>query len=352
MSKTNYTGPIPSIFDDLRAVSPVVGVILLTGLVVLLAAIVTPFVFESVLDDSGPNAAFDIWQEGDEIIVQYTDGDEIDADKVGVTVRNEELFINLFEGQERISPGDYDSFDTGFVQGLSTILVVWRHSDGSSTVLSKETILVDPDEGSNFQVTIQSTNSPVHEKESLVVWFTVENTGDETDSQKIDLWVETEPGAFERVDNVSIDKLSPDDDPVSGFLEWETEEGDAAEDISVEVRSEDDIDTTLVTVLEDDDDRADFQIELIEYPEEPVCEGEEVTVVVDLTNEGNETDTQTIALEVGVFGFVDTEEVTLDPDETVQGIELTWDNPQIGEHPSVVSSKNDFESFDIIVESC
>ena len=92
----------------------------------------------------------------------------------------------------------------------------------------------------NFDVTIDSTNSPVMEGESLNADVTVENIGGEQATQTVSLTV----GGIVRD---SVDLTLDAGGSTTETLEWETTSGDAGS-YTLTVESEDDSDTTPVTV--------------------------------------------------------------------------------------------------------
>ncbi|WP_066418219.1 CARDB domain-containing protein [Halorubrum aethiopicum] len=92
-----------------------------------------------------------------------------------------------------------------------------------------------------FEVGITSTNEPITEGEDLNVDYTVENTGDETDTQTIEL--------LDFDDQVidSIEVTLDGGETTSGTLTWSTTPGDAETD-DITVRSEDDTAVQGVTI--------------------------------------------------------------------------------------------------------
>jgi len=85
------------LFDDDRAVSPVIGVILMVAITVILAAVIGTFVLGlgENLQDTSPQAsfAFDFNPDaggsgGDQLEITHETGDEIPASQVSVVVNN------------------------------------------------------------------------------------------------------------------------------------------------------------------------------------------------------------------------------------------------------------------------
>ncbi|MEF8814606.1 MAG: S8 family serine peptidase [Halovenus sp.] len=185
-----------------------------------------------------------------------------------------------------------------------------------------------------FDVTVDATNSPVTEGETLEVDATVENTGEATDSQTITLDVD---GVRDATD---VTLAGGESQTVT--LEWTTGTGDAGE-YSAAVFSEDDTDSTGVTVRE----AAAFTISLTET-NSPVIEGDTLTVDATIENTGAEADTQSITL--GVDGERDSTTVTLAGGES-QTVTLEWatvagDN---GSYTATVASDDDTDTIDVTV---
>jgi hypothetical protein len=100
----------------------------------------------------------------------------------------------------------------------------------------------EPTTEGGFQVTIIDTNSPVEEGDVLTVTAEVENTGNQPQRQEIDLYIEG-VGVVNTTETENI--AGGDSEEVT--LGWQTESGDAGT-YNAEVRSEDDSDSTDVTV--------------------------------------------------------------------------------------------------------
>jgi len=109
--------------------------------------------------------------------------------------------------------------------------------------------VTDPDDypvfewqpGANFEVTIDSTNSPVTEGETLTVTGTVRNTGAEPDTQTV---LATVSGVGSATKTVTLDRGQSTTETFS----LSTSSGDAG-DQTLTVESEDDTDSTEVTIM-------------------------------------------------------------------------------------------------------
>ena len=76
--------------SDDRAVSPVIGVILMVAITVILAAVIGTFVLGlgDSLGDSQPTAQLDVTVDGSTVTVEHGGGDPIEADELRVIVSN------------------------------------------------------------------------------------------------------------------------------------------------------------------------------------------------------------------------------------------------------------------------
>lgn len=189
----------------------------------------------------------------------------------------------------------------------------------------------------NFEVTVDSTDSPVLEGDTLQVDFTVENTGDQIDSQEVSLAT----GGVKR-DSTEL-TLDPGSS-YSGTLEWTTADGDAGSYTAV-VATADDTESTSVYVQED----AEFSVS-IDSTNSPVTEGEVGEFVVSVENTGGAADVQDVDLSVdGVIR--DTTELHLESGSSAQ-ITLEWQTGEgeTGDYLASVRSQDTSESREVRVE--
>ena len=112
-------------------------------------------------------------------------------------------------------------------------------SSDPGQVLEQDTF--DVGHPAEFEVAVESTNSPVTEGDDLNVKVTVENVGDFKDEQTVSLSAD----GIE-LDDEQVSVGGGDEDEV--ILTWTTESGDAGDGIPVEVSSDDDVATETVTV--------------------------------------------------------------------------------------------------------
>ena len=151
--------------DEERAVSPVIGVILMVAITVILAAVIAAFVLDiGDLDDSAPQAQYD-WESNDDntvVELSQTSGDDIDPDTLSVSVTvdgnsesadlerdgsditaGEGITFAIDESNDNVDVSgdavDGQSIDFGTIDPaneIEEIVVTWE-ADGSSTILAE-----------------------------------------------------------------------------------------------------------------------------------------------------------------------------------------------------------------------
>jgi PGF-CTERM protein len=225
-----------------------------------------------------------------------------------------------------------------------TVTLDWATSSGdageyTANVSSDDdfdTTAVSVNGPSYFQVDINSTNSPVTENDTVAVEAIIENTGDQTDNQKINLSINGKV-----VDNATV-ALDPGASQ-SRTLNWQTESGDAG-DHQANVESEDDADDAIVTV----ENVPEFEVD-VQSTNEPVAAGQTLQVDVEIDNNDRNSDTQDVELEID--GTVrDTESVALDGGES-STVQLDWktETGDSGQYRANVSSETDSDSVEVLV---
>jgi flagellin-like protein len=134
--------------DDDRAVSPVIGVILMVAITVILAAVIGTFVLGlgDRVSQASPNANFGFdYTAGNNNVVEITHdgGESVTGDQVKVTVHGETTWkagngqngYNIVTdnwGTDDITAGDNLEFDSGSntISDGDTVKVIWT-ADGS-----------------------------------------------------------------------------------------------------------------------------------------------------------------------------------------------------------------------------
>jgi len=234
-----------------------------------------------------------------------------------------------------------------------TVELTWATEDGDA---GEHTATVETESGSDstpvtveravfFAVEITSTSGPVVEAEPLDVTATIENTGESSDTQPIEL----------RVDGATVDttQLSLDGgESESVTLTWENDDAPLGSYTAV-VASEDDSDAVDTSVNEPRPGelaggKQVFEVE-ITSTNAPVAEGESLEVTAEVTNIGPESGTQTITLSSdGVER--DSREITLDSQES-RTLTFAWETGpgDAGEQTASAASETDDDSTTLTV---
>ncbi len=150
---------LSKLFNDEKAVSPVIGVILMVAITVILAAVIGTFVLGlgDSIGDSAPSASYDWDQSGSgadvtSVTLTHVSGQNIDADRVTGTVGGAAITFGADPEQQlgaawadngQISSGDsvdwLDGDDT--ISGNDELRVIWTASGGgSSSTLTTYTV--------------------------------------------------------------------------------------------------------------------------------------------------------------------------------------------------------------------
>ncbi|PSQ36399.1 hypothetical protein BRD05_03045 [Halobacteriales archaeon QS_9_70_65] len=197
-------------------------------------------------------------------------------------------------------------------------------------VLGPATGTVAAQDDASFEVDIDETNEPVTEGDTLEVEVRVENTGNDTTTKEITLETTRDGTTTERdTRTVSLDGGAS----VTRTLSWDTEDGDAGR-YTINVSSEDDFDRDVARVTE----VSTFDVD-IDGTNEPVREGETLTVDATIENEDDASDSQTVELTVDGRTFDDTT-VSLDGGAS-ESVQLEWETGRgdAGDYSVNVSSE-------------
>lgn len=129
-----------------RAVSPVIGVILMVAITVILAAVIGAFVLDlgSNVSDTAPQAQFSVEYTGDEAIITHEGGDNVIVDDVYVNVESEVAdgdgnYDTDFSNPDTLSAGSTITVShTGTEEGDNVtsdddIRLIWESSGGDRT---------------------------------------------------------------------------------------------------------------------------------------------------------------------------------------------------------------------------
>lgn len=190
-----------------------------------------------------------------------------------------------------------------------------------------------------FEVTLDATNSPVVEGEAVTVNATIENTGEVAGTQTIDLLI---GDIFEDSRNLTLDS----NESTQIALEWQTQSGDAGT-YQASVNSEDDFDSA--DVLVEEPAPAHFAV-AIDATNSPVAEQERVNTTARIENTGDISDTQTVEYRIDDT-IEDARSVTLDGGET-QHVTFNWQTElgDAGTYNGTVLSDDDSASTDVLVD--
>ena len=128
-------------FFDKRAVSPVIGVVLMVGIVVALGAVVGGAVLGLGvgIGDTAPNTQFDASYDGDDdtLTVTHVSGDTVDSDRLSYSFTGTEDVDGRFD--DEITAGDSAKFsgldENGDVVGVTgeTFEMQWQSDNGESS---------------------------------------------------------------------------------------------------------------------------------------------------------------------------------------------------------------------------
>ena len=122
--------------EEDRAVSPVIGVVLMVAITVILAAVIAAFVMDmgDGMGDSAPTASFD-WEEeggeGNHHSVTHDGGDELDPSEITIDGSDAEgADAWTGDGSDTISAGDGADID----EDAGEVQIIWE-ANGNSEVL-------------------------------------------------------------------------------------------------------------------------------------------------------------------------------------------------------------------------
>ncbi len=134
--------------DDDRAVSPVIGVILMVAITVILAAVIGTFVLGlgDQVQETAPNAQFSASMSGDNLTFTHEGGDSIDAERltfVGSGMSDgDEPWDNVSTSTDTVRAGSSATLNqSDHIETSGEVRLVWEAEEGgSSTTLRTYTI--------------------------------------------------------------------------------------------------------------------------------------------------------------------------------------------------------------------
>ena len=147
---------LSKLFNDDKAVSPVIGVILMVAITVILAAVIGTFVLGlgDSIGDSAPSASYDWDETSEDVELTHISGQTLQANTITGTVDGSETDFNSGEslgeawagGDGEITAGDSVNWDnaddfTGSTKDSEVLRVIWTSSGGgSSSTLTTYTV--------------------------------------------------------------------------------------------------------------------------------------------------------------------------------------------------------------------
>ncbi|GAB3412565.1 hypothetical protein GCM10027435_05420 [Haloparvum alkalitolerans] len=134
---------IKQLFTDDRAVSPVIGVILMVAITVILAAVIGTFVLglgDSV-QQSSPSASFGFDFNSDtNVTISHEGGDSIPGEQLATTADGSSLAGNDWNTTGTVNAGTSVELNNSANWSGETVRVIWTSNDGSSsqTIASRD----------------------------------------------------------------------------------------------------------------------------------------------------------------------------------------------------------------------
>ena len=135
-SETPENGGTRESFTNTRAISPVIGVVLLVGLTVALSAITGTLVFGLAADVSQTTPTVDVAfteTEGGAISVTHAGGDTLDSGTVEIVFQNQTGSTARETWQAPVEAGDSPESSPFDVKAGTEMHVVWTAADGEQS---------------------------------------------------------------------------------------------------------------------------------------------------------------------------------------------------------------------------
>lgn len=285
------------------------------------------------------------------VTIDSTNAPIVEGETLEVTATLENTGRLVETKTVELSTGDTvrDSVEVSLDSGEARkVALSWATDDGdvgthTATVAAgnaSDTRDVRVGEPATFAVSVDSTNSPVVEGESMEVTAIVENTGDAADTRVVELSIN---GTVR--DSIPV-TLNPGESRKVALL-WATDDGDGGEYEAVVSSSADSV-RSEVTVH----DGAEFSVH-IDSTNSPVTVGvrdsHNLEINVTVSNNGDLPGNKTVTLSVGAVD-VDTRDVTLDGGEST-AVTLRWSvgETDTGSHTVEVRTGNDTATREIEV---
>jgi len=145
------TMDLKKLFTEDRAVSPVIGVILMVAITVILAAVIGAFVLGlgDQVGDTAPSAqiSFD-FDSNESVTLTHDGGNSLQVSDISVNINGSVATAEEISwGDETISAGQSATVSDGDgnisdddIESGNTVRVVWQGSSGSSSTIAQRTI--------------------------------------------------------------------------------------------------------------------------------------------------------------------------------------------------------------------
>jgi len=129
--------------DNERAVSPVIGVILMVAITVILAAVIGAFVLGlgDQVSDTPPNAQIGFDFSTNSVELSHDGGDNIQNDSVSITANGSEVTTASWGDGTEISAGDTINVTNESNLNLgsgNTVRVIWTGSDSGNVLAERD----------------------------------------------------------------------------------------------------------------------------------------------------------------------------------------------------------------------
>jgi flagellin-like protein len=142
----------PAAQNDERAVSPVIGVILMVAITVILAAVIGTFVLGlgDQLGDTTPQASLDISADSGTITIEHTGGDELRLSEFDIQVRNGSSLedsgtVSDLAPNSTLSVGESTTIGYSTGSGVDTDNIRLIHTPSDSIYADRTVIIEDFD---------------------------------------------------------------------------------------------------------------------------------------------------------------------------------------------------------------
>lgn len=131
---------------DEKAVSPVIGVILMVAITVILAAVIATFVLGlgDQLSETAPQASFDTNYNSSALEITHSGGESIPVDRLNVSVNGTEVTDSNnnpnwnADGGYDVKAGNTTVVASGDVSDGSTVRVIWTNAEETNSATLAE----------------------------------------------------------------------------------------------------------------------------------------------------------------------------------------------------------------------